>query len=390
MKRILVVVGISLISVIAAGVAWQLVPHGDWWAALTDGGRRAVSAAPVAEPLAWKELGVGSARDACLFGDTLVTLSGAGNAVTIWLQGENQQTSTIAERRFVNAVNMSCDQNNRTILVADQGTSSIHIMDAQLDSVTAFAAPQTPQDLPILGDYTLSDSGFVESWLGTDSKLGPFLEEGDFTELRLVRRWSIRGDSIGAFGALEAFDNAVARRVFNRPFLLVVRDTTWVLVQGLALLKGFDPTGKEVARIQLPVYERGRRPSISIGPVLSPSSALRSNDMDYRPSVAGLAAFGDSLFAIGRLHTWAFAIGGMAGSRSIIEHAKSSIEVVNKRGAIVGTFEVPGMISRLRSDGKNRLVAIILGRDRRQKAYAADVYLSGTCSINDPSVCRLA
>jgi hypothetical protein len=156
--------------------------------------------------------------------------------------------------------------------------------------------------------------------------------------------------------------------VLNRTYLLASRDTLWVLTQGDATVHGFRFDGQDTGlSIELPIYYRGREPSITIKDPLDSLSDFRVNTFEYDPNVAGLAVVDDTLFATIRYNDWGYKhVGNGIGVSRL---ATSAVEVFSRDGQVLRAIAVPGMASEIATDGHNRVAVISRLRDKTQHLF---------------------
>jgi hypothetical protein len=166
----------------------------------------------------------------------------------------------------------------------------------------------------------------------------------------------------------------VARRVLNRVFLCLARDTAWTMTQGDATVRGFTATGTSVGPpIRFPVYFRGMDPDVKVTTgVAHPGNDFLPNSMTYDPNVLGIAVVEDSLFATVRYRNWGMRIVHGDGL-SLRRMAESSVEVINRRGVVVRAYDAPGMVEDIASDGEARVAIITRMRDNTRHLLVARV-----------------
>jgi hypothetical protein len=274
--------------------------------------------------------------------------------------------------QFLEIASVRCSRNGSTILVSDLANQRLSFFSEEAGFVRSIPAPVSPQ-IPVLGDYApVSDGRWYSSWLGASNPLGPYLTEREWEIVPLVELRDPDGHSVRALGQPVAYRSPVARRVLNRTFLTTHRDTVWVLTQGDATVRGFTSQGAEVPPLRLPVYFRGAEPSVSVQDPL-PRSAYRTNRMTYHPNVQGLAVVADSLFATIRYRKWGRKLVGSGGSWTIMPRAASSIEVFDRRGRVVQSFEVPGFGRELASDADSKIAVVTEMPDRANRVLFGTV-----------------
>jgi len=264
--------------------------------------------------------------------------------------------------QFLEIASVRCSGEDRTILATDAANQRLSIFDADRGFMRSLPAPVSPQ-VPVLGEYATGRGGkWYASWLGAAIPLGPYLSDAEWKSVPLAEIRSPDGKPSRPLGRPTAYQNTVARRVLNRTFLTSRRDTLWVLTEGDATLRGLTDDGSETSPIRLPVYFRGKEPSISVGEPFARSS-FRSNRMKYHPNVRGLAVVGDTLFATIRYRNWGLTLIGRSTNRTIDQRAESAVEIFDRRGRVLRSLAVPGFATEVASDGRSQLAVVTQGRD---------------------------
>lgn len=354
-------------------------PNEDLTRAIDGGSGRVVSAAlvPRATATDWTDIAdmqpgndtlVRDPTSACWNSDHLIVGDAAVQRILIF-DDHGRFIHTVADagdkaEEFPKNAVVRCSASR--ILVADDALERVSFADTAGHLIGVADAPPTPQKIQVLGDFAVADSGlWFDSWLGARIPLGPYLVGAAWDSVRLVRTWTAGGKLVNQFGKLVPYHNVVARRVLNRTFLLASRDTVWVLTQGDATVHAFRFDGQDTGvRIQLPIYYRGKEPSITIKEPLDSISDFRMNTFQYDPNVAGLAIVDDSLFATIRYNDWGYKRVGTGISISRL--ATSTVEVFSRDGRVLRAVTVPGMASELTTDGHNRVAVITRLNDRSQ------------------------
>lgn len=265
--------------------------------------------------------------------------------------------------RFVQLALVRCAQPGSTtaFLVVDSGLDQVLLLDNAGNVKLKAKAPHAPQ-LETIGDFAIGDGGrWFDSWLGSPLSIGPYLSDQDWNTNRLIRSWRVDGSAGLSFGSTVSYENTVARRVFNRVYMTIHRDTLWLLRQGDAAIVAFDAAGAVAANpLYLPVYHRGKEPTISVKAPIAAGEAFRSNRMVYDPNVAGIAVVDDSLFAIIRYGNWHWRHVG-SGIGSIGRWTESSIEIVNRSGTVLNALAIQNLATDIVSNGGKNVA--VLTRD---------------------------
>jgi hypothetical protein len=292
--------------------------------------------------------------------------------------------------RFTTLSRVRCGPGPAAFLAVDGGPHRVSIFGADGAVRASLPAPPTPQLNLYPGDFALLASGrWFDSWLGATHSTGPYLSEREWRDVRLVRAWNPDGSAHGAFGDPVPYANTVARRVLNRVALDAHRDTLWTLTQGDAVIRGFDAEGRAAGpRVLLPIYYRGREPYVLLDPAQPAArDGWRSNSLVYEPNVQSLAVVGDSLFATIRYRDWSLGLVGSAGSRYMGYRARSAVEVIDRRGRVLGSFAIPGFARELASDGGDRLAVLTEAEDGRFRVLVAAPGLVSPAPLQSAAAC---
>lgn len=366
----------------AAGLAVLAACGGenpDLTRAIGGGAGRRVTPAPAPAPHEWVELGAAHTGNdtlrlwpssLCMTGDRLLVGDGARRRITTFTPdgrplssfgGPGTQPGTFTEITVVR-----CAPGSRRVAVGDRPLHRVSVFDVDSGFVSGFTAPESPQ-VRVLGDLApRAGGGWYSSWLGSALPLGPYLDAKGWDSVGLVQTVEPDGSVAGQIGVPAAYRDPVARRVLNRTFLAVRRDTVWVLTQGDATLRGIAPDGSGTA-IRLPVHHRGREPKVKVGPRLGPQTEFRDTRFAYHPNVQALGMVHDSLFATLRYRKWGYRLVGTGWDRSIQPRAQSAVEVFDRSGRVVQSLAVPGHAVELASTGGARVAVLTRMNDGSQR-----------------------
>ncbi|HEX6747369.1 MAG TPA: hypothetical protein VF092_08705 [Longimicrobium sp.] len=354
-------------------------------------------------PALWTDL-----ADALPGNDTLLGKVGSlcwlGDRLVVADRREQRLLFFAADGRLLNTLNgpagsgtrfdalsiVRCAPGGGSLLVADREEGKVWVLAADGRVRSAASAPHTPQFDLYLGDFALAPDGrWYDSWLGSGHTAGPYLSPVEWSRERLVRAWDTAGRPAGAFGEPVPYASTVARRVLNRTYLALARDTVWVLTQGDATVRGFDRRGTPVgAPILLAVSYRGAEPRVRVdSPPRGNPGGWRGNWFTYQPNVAGLAVVGDSLFAGIRYRDWTMALVGPKGDRYVNYYPHSALEVFDRRGRVLRSLDVRGRAVAVASDGGERIAVLSQDRDGTTHVLVAP---SGTAYPSAASRCSAA
>ncbi|HVX41392.1 MAG TPA: hypothetical protein VHB25_17640 [Gemmatimonadaceae bacterium] len=353
--------------------------------ALAGDGHRTITQPPALATLAWRDLSVDPAGgpsplkvpfSMCWHGSSLV-VADRQLAQLVVFAANGDVTRTIGSRgagpgQFIVPTVVRCSTGAAAYMVADLGAHRVTFLDSLGAVLRTTNTPDVPQ-IDIIGEFALRpDGGWYDSWLGSDVTFGPYLSDQQWRGVGLVRRYGPDDRLRSEFGTPVPYRDRVARRVLNRVFLCLSRDTMWTLTQGDATIRGFAHDSAMVASpIRLPVYFRGMEPDVKVNErARVPGSDFLPNSLTYEPNVQGLAVVADSLFVTIRYRDWGMKLVHGSGF-SMRRLANSSIEIVNRRGQVIRAYDAPGMLLSIETDGKSRIAAITMMRDNTQHVLTA-------------------
>ncbi|MEZ4414285.1 MAG: hypothetical protein R3E10_00875 [Gemmatimonadota bacterium] len=334
-------------------------------------GRRSLSSAVPAEPLAWLDLRSPqfAGRDslvlipngACFLGDKLLVSDGGTERID-WFDPEGRHLRSLGRDgegpgEFRRLEMVRCRDDGSGFMAVDSEEWRIQFFDADGTYRDVVAAPPIPQGIPYVGEFALARDGrFVDSWFS--ASLGPYLKDSDAWEgVALVRIWDPQGQQLGSLGEPTPYEDVVLRRVFNHVNADFVADTLWVLTEADATIRGYDHTGAEIGDpIPLPVYHRGVDPVVMVGrPVMD---GFRLNRAAYQPNVTGLAALSGGRFAVLRFRDWREVQRGAGDAGFKDFWPRSFVDVVDRHGRVEASYELPGRAAALASDKGGRVAVI--------------------------------
>ena len=262
---------------------------------------------------------------------------------------------------FADLSQIACAPDGAAIALADQGARRLFLYPGGFGSEpTSLDAPMNPQGLPLSAAIAHTGDGkWFSSWLGTDGPIGPYLSGTEWNSVQLVEQHARSGEVVARYGRPVAYENTVARRVFNHTDLVTRHDTLWVLTQADATVHRFViGTQQELTPIRLPIYFRGREPDISIRQNRDNSPGFRYNTLLYHPNVGGLALLDGDRIATVRYEHWGWRWIGKGFNGTFLPSADSFIEVADLAGRPMRRITVPGYVTQLTSDGAKRLAVV--------------------------------
>ncbi len=334
-------------------------------------GRTARPSAEKPRPFDWVELGLAHAGNdtlrlapasLCMNTDRLyVGDAPRRRVVEFTLAGEPRGSfggTGTSEGAIVEVTLVRCAAGSDRVAVGDRPLHRISVFHPDSGLVHSFAAPETPQ-IRVLSDIVpRADGAWYASWLGSALPFGAYLEGAAWDSARLVQLLAPDGVLTAEAARPRGYRDPVARRVLNRTFMAVRRDSLWVLTQGDATLRAFSPSGAEAEAAVLAVHFRGREPKISVRAPLGPGSEFRPARYAYHPNVQGLAVVQDSLFATLRYREWRHRVVGRGWDRTMLPRASSALEVFTRSGRVLYTLDVPGHALEVASGGGVRVAVL--------------------------------
>lgn len=333
-------------------------------------GRRALSSAVPAEPLPWTDLRSDfSDRDTlllipnslCFLDRSLLVSDGATERID-WFDESGVHVRSVGRDgegpgEFRRLETVRCRDDGTGFMAVDAEQWTVQFFDGQGRYEQVLEAPPIPQGIPFTGEFALSRDGrWIDSWFSAD--LGPYLKDpAAWDGVRLVRVWGSDGAPIGGVGEPTPYEDVVLRRVFNHVSADFVGDTLWVLTQADATIRGYDAAGRAVgAPITLPVYHRGVDPVVMVGKPVA--FGYRQNRAVYQPNVTGLAALSGGRFAVLRFREWREVQRGTGDGGYKDFWPRSFVDVVDRRGRVEASYELPGRAVTLASDKGDRVAVI--------------------------------
>ncbi len=373
MRLIAQVVGLAILASLGGCRAGDVVADLD--AAVRGGGERRLSSQSAVPLSNIPGLALGSTDPGndsivpmpvghCWSDDRIMVLDRGAQHVGVFSK-DGEFLTTIGEGgegpgEFARPGAIACSHDGSRILVADAGNNRVSFFSGTGELVGEAATPAVPQGIPYVGEFAVGTEGiWYDSWLG--ARVGPYLTEPEWRGQSLFRAWNADGSPKGGFGRIRAYSDVVARRVFNRTDLDLVRDTLWVLTEADARLRAFSG-GQVVNELWLPVYHRGSDPLRIVDGGDGPG--YRRNRIIYEPNVADFAWLnGRSALAILRYRNWMSFERGDGPEAYTQFWPESSVEVRDPQGGLLFAWSVPGFAKQISTNGSDRVSVLSEDRD---------------------------